>query len=151
MLEWRTAWAMSEEAHLMPIFEFVGRWDGGKAETGVGAGLGDGGESGRATVGQYGGAHTGAETDTPSGLSPDAVDLDMGYGLVTHEGAGLLTTYGGVLPSGPQSYGYRLGGLVELGEWINLSVEGERTTQAAAPHTKSPSTATWGGNSNRCL
>ena len=42
MLEGRTAWAMSEEAHLTPIFEFVGRWDGGKAETGVGVELGGG-------------------------------------------------------------------------------------------------------------
>lgn len=35
-------------------------------------------------------------SDTKSGLSPDAVDLDVGHGLVTHEGVGLPTTYGGV-------------------------------------------------------
>ena len=41
----------------------------------------------------------------------------------------MLTTYGGLSMAGPQSHGYRLGGRVELGEWIDLSVEGERTTQ----------------------
>ena len=53
------------------------------------------------------------------GLSPERVEFDIGYGLVTHEGAGLLTTYGGVW----------LGGRIELGEWVDLSVKGERTTQ----------------------
>ena len=46
--------------------------------------------------------------------------------LVTHEGAGLLTTYGGLLMAGPRSHGYRLGGR------IDLSVEGERITQGSA-------------------
>lgn len=55
-----------------------------------------------------------------SGLSLEQVEFDTGYGLVTHEGAGLLTTYGGVW----------LGGCIELGEWVDLSVESERTTQS---------------------
>ena len=42
MLEGRTAWATSEGAQLTPSFEVGGRWDGGKAETGVGAELGGG-------------------------------------------------------------------------------------------------------------
>ena len=42
MVEGRTAWAMSEDTHLTPVFEVGGRWDGGKAETGVGAELGGG-------------------------------------------------------------------------------------------------------------
>ena len=42
MLEGRTAWALSEASHLTPIFEIDGRWDGGKAETSVGAELGGG-------------------------------------------------------------------------------------------------------------
>ena len=50
---------------------------------------------------------------------------------MTHEGAGLLTTYGGVSMAGPQSHGHRVGGRIELGEWIDLSVEGERTTQGS--------------------
>ena len=35
-MEGRTAWVMSEEAHLTPSLELGGRWDGGKAETGGG-------------------------------------------------------------------------------------------------------------------
>ena len=57
------------------------------------------------------------------------MEFDVGYGLVTYEGAGFLTTYGGVSMAGPDSRGMRLGGRIELGEWIDLSVEGERTTQ----------------------
>ena len=49
--------------------------------------------------------------------------------MVTHEGAGLLTTYGGVSMMGPHRHGVRLGGRIELGAWVDLSVEGERTTQ----------------------
>ena len=71
------------------------------------------------------------DTDATPGLSPEQVEFDVGYGLVTHEGAGLLTTYGGLSMSGPDSHGYRLGGRIELGEWVDLSVEGERTTQAS--------------------
>ena len=56
-------------------------------------------------------------------------EFDIGYRLVTHEGAGLLTTYGGVLMARPDSRGVRLGGRIELGEGVDLSVEGERTTQ----------------------
>ena len=67
----------------------------------------------------------GADSDAP----PAQVEFDIGYGLVTHEGMGLLTTYGGLSLAGLQSHSYRLGGGMELGEWINLSVEGERTTQ----------------------
>ena len=42
MVEGRTAWALSEDSHLTPVFEVGGRWDGGKAETGVGAEMGGG-------------------------------------------------------------------------------------------------------------
>ena len=41
----------------------------------------------------------------------------------------MLTTYGGLSLMGPHSYGVRLGGRIELGEWVDLSVEGEHTTQ----------------------
>ena len=187
MLEGRTAWAISEDSHLTPVFEIGGRWDGGKAETGVGAELGDGFEYAHTRLGlgieargryllahqksafdEWGASLTlrldpgadkrglwlvlapvwsaeasqveqmwgsaeviqaGAESAAPPGLSPEQVEFDVGYGLVTHEGAGLLTPYGGLSMAGPQSHGYRLGGRIELGEWIDLSVEGERTTQ----------------------
>ena len=190
MVEGRTAWAMSEDSHLTPIFEIGGRWDGGKAETGVGAEMGGGFEYADTKLGlgieargryllahqksafdEWGASLTlkldpgeakrglwlavapvwgaeasqveqmwgsadvvraGAETDAPPGLSPAQVEFDVGYGLVTYEGAGLLTTYGGVSMAGPDSTGVRLGGRIELGEWIDLSVEGERTTQAGS-------------------
>ena len=70
--------------------------------------------------------------DTP-GLSPAQVEFDIGYRLVMPEGAGLLTTYGGLSMAGPQSHGYRLGGRIKLGEWIDLSLEDERTTQGGTP------------------
>ena len=41
----------------------------------------------------------------------------------------MLTTYGGLSTAGSQNRGVRLGGRIELGEWVDLSVEGERTTQ----------------------
>ena len=34
--------------------------------------------------------------------------------------------------AGPHSHGVRLGGRIDLGEWVDLSVEGERTTQGSA-------------------
>ena len=187
MVEGRTAWAVSEDSHLTPVFEVGGRWDGGKAETGVGAEMGGGFEYAHTKLGlgveargryllahqksafdEWGASLTlrldpgadkrglwlalapvwgaeasqveqmwgsadvlraGAESDTQPGLSPAQVEFDLGYGMVTHEGAGLLTTYGGLSMLGPGSHGVRLGGRLALGEWIDLSVEGERTTQ----------------------
>ena len=69
------------------------------------------------------------ESDTKPGLSPAQVEFDVGYGLVTHEGASLLTTYGGVSMVRLDSRGVRLGGRIEFCEWIDLNVEGERTMQ----------------------
>ena len=71
----------------------------------------------------------GAESDTQPGLSPVQVEFDVGYGLVTHEGEGLLTTYGGLSLMGPHSHGVRLDGRLALGTWVDLSMEGERTAQ----------------------
>ena len=187
MVEGRTAWALSEDSHLTPVFEVGGRWDGGKAETGVGAEMGGGFEYAHTQLGlgieargryllahqksafdEWGASLTlkldpgadkrglwlalapvwGAEAsqveqmwgsadvlrangemDTQPGFSPAQVEFDVGYGMVTHEGAGLLTTYGGLSMLGPESHGVRLGGRLALGAWVDLSVEGERTTQ----------------------
>ena len=192
MVEGRTAWALSEDSHLTPVFEVGGRWDGGKAETGVGAEMGGGFEYAHTQLGlgieargryllahqksafdEWGASLTlrldpgadkrglwlalapvwgadasqveqmwgsadvlraGAEPDTQRGFSPAQVEFDMGYGMVTHEGLGLLTTYGGLSLAGPGRHGVRLGGRLALGEWIDLSVEGERTTQGGAAH-----------------
>jgi len=190
MVEGRTAWVLSEDSHLTPVFEIGGRWDGGKAETGVGAEMGGGFEYAHTKLGlgieargryllahqksafdEWGASLTlrldpgadkrglwlalapiwGAEasqveqlwgsadvlratgeTDTPPSFSPAQVEFDVGYGMVTHEGAGLLTTYGGLSMLGPDRRGVRLGGRLALSEWIDLSVEGERTTQGGA-------------------
>ena len=48
---------------------------------------------------------TSGETDATLGLSPEQVELDVGYGLVTHRGAGLLTTYDGLATAKAESYG----------------------------------------------
>ena len=44
--------------------------------------------------------------------------MGWGYGLVAHEGA--------------SRRGVRLGGRIGLGEWIDLSLEGERTTRSGS-------------------
>ena len=44
--------------------------------------------------------------------------MGWGYGLVAHEGAGRC--------------GIRLGGRIGLGEWIDPSLEGERTTRGGS-------------------
>ena len=67
----------------------------------------------------------GADSEA-AGLTPDRFELDLGYGLGPHEGAGLLTTYGGFSLAGPGRRGYRLGGRIEMGESMDLSLEGER-------------------------
>ncbi len=190
MVEGRTAWALSEDSHLTPAFEIGGRWDGGKAETGVGVEMGGGLAYAHTKLGlgiearwryllahqksafdewgvsltlrldpgadkrglwlalapvwgaeasqveqMWGSAEVlraSGETDTTPSLSPAQVEFDVGYGMVTHEGLGLLTTYGGLSLLGPESHGVRLGGRLALGAWIDLSVEGERTTQGGS-------------------
>ena len=69
------------------------------------------------------------ETDDAPGLSPAHFALDLGYGWVTHEGAGLLTTYGGVGMAGPESRDYRLGGTLAVGACVDVSMEGARETR----------------------
>ncbi len=56
------------------------------------------------------------EDSEAAGRTPDRFELDLGYGLGTHEGAGLLTTYGGFSIVGPGRRGYRLGGRIEMDE-----------------------------------
>lgn len=62
MREGRTAWALSEESPLTPIFEVGGRWDSGKVKTDAGAERGDGFEY----------AHT------KPGLPPEQFESDEG-------------------------------------------------------------------------
>ena len=188
MLEGRTQWTLSDDSRMTPRLEIGGRWDGGKAETGVGRELGGGVtyrhtrlgvgiEAGgryllahqKAAFDEWGANLTftlapgparrgwwltfapvwGAEAsrvaqmwdsveafhagrDWNGGVSPNRLEMEWGYGLVTHEGAGLVTPYGGLSMTGPGRRGVRLGGRIELGEWIDLSLEGERTAQGGS-------------------
>ncbi len=187
LLESRTAWHVSDESHVTPVLELGGRWDGGKAETGLGAELGGrleyahtrlgvGLEAGgryllahqRSAFDEWGASltlrldpgvarrglwltfapvwgaesskvaqmwngaevlRTGAAPDDAPGLSPAQLELDLGYGWVTHEGAGLLTTYGGVGMAGPDTRDYRLGVTSAVGDCVDLSMEGARGTR----------------------
>ena len=57
----------------------------------------------------------GGETDATLNL-PSEQGGDVDYRLVTYESAGLLTTYDGVLPAGPDGRGVYLGGgRIEVG------------------------------------
>ena len=78
----------------------------------------------------------GAEVLRPSqsvggapGLSPDRLDLDMGYGLVPG-GAKLLTPYAGLSMAGPQTRGYKVGARLEVDDGLGLGVEGRRSVWA---------------------
>ena len=71
-------------------------------------------------------ASRGFDSNTAHGLGPEQVDLKVGYGLTTHEGRGLLTSYGGISLAQAGPRGYRLGGRMILGEAVALSVETER-------------------------
>lgn len=71
-------------------------------------------------------ASHGFDANPDRGLGPEQVDLEVGYGLTTHEGRGLLTSYGGVSLAQVGARGYRLGGRMMLGEALALSVETER-------------------------
>ena len=73
--------------------------------------------------------HAGAGIHAKPDLSPGQMEFDVGCGLVTHEGTGLPTTYGGLSLAGSQRRGVCVGRRIEMGEWMDLSVEGERTTQ----------------------
>ena len=81
-------------------------------------------------------ASRGFDSNTAHGLGPEQVYLKVGYGLTTHEGRGLLTSYGGISLAQAGPRGYRLGGRMILGEAVALSVETERQERfdGAAEH-----------------
>ena len=67
----------------------------------------------------------GDDEETP-GLSPDRLELDVGYGLSTHGGTGLLTPYAGLSMAGSGEGGYKFGARLEVDHRLDLSVEGRR-------------------------
>ena len=70
--------------------------------------------------------------DTP-GLSPERLDLDAGYGVVTHGGAGRLTPYARLSIAGAHAAA-KLGARQEVGDRMELSVEGRRSMRAETGH-----------------
>ena len=64
-----------------------------------------------------------------SGWSPDRLDLDTGYGLA-RGGAGLLTPYAGLSMAGPRARAYKVGTRLEVGDRLDLGVEGRRSVRA---------------------
>ena len=67
----------------------------------------------------------GDEDETP-GLSPERLELDVGYGLSTHGGMGLLTPYAGLSMAGSGEGGYKFGARLEVDHRLDLGAEGRR-------------------------
>ena len=67
----------------------------------------------------------GDEDETP-GLSPERLELDVGYGLPTHGGTGLLTPYAGLSMAGSGEGGYKFGARLEVDHRLDLGAEGRR-------------------------
>lgn len=55
-----------------------------------------------------------------------------GTGWSRTRGRGPVTQYGGLSMTGPGWRGVRLGGRIGLGERVDLSLEGERTTRSGS-------------------
>ena len=188
-MEGRTEWEISAVSRVASTLDLGGRWDGGDAETGLGAevggslayahtGLGLAVDArGRYLVAhresafeEWGGSLTatldpgqagvgpslrltpgwgaegsriaqiwdGAEVlrskrgvgGRSRGLSPDRFALDAGYGL-TSGARGLLTPYAGLSITRPSMRGYKAGARLEVGEQLDMGVEGRRSRWAA--------------------
>ena len=187
-VEGRTEWEVSSVSQVASALDVGGRWDGGDAETGLGAEVGGSVAYAHTELGlavdargryllahresaleEWGGSLTakldpgqagvgpsvkltpgwgvegsriaqiwdGAEALRPnrsaggtSGLSPDRLALDAGYGL-TYRGKGLLTPYTGLSMARPSVRGYKVGTRLEVGERLGLGVEGRRSVWTA--------------------
>ena len=66
------------------------------------------------------------------GVPTGRVDAELGYGLDTPGGRGLVTPYAGVTLAGGGVYVYRLGGRLSLGQAFSLVLEAERAEGAGA-------------------
>ena len=74
----------------------------------------------------------GGTGETPD-LSPDRLDLEVGYGAPAH--GGLLTPWAGVSMDGSGTRHHRLGVRLDLGGRAELGVEGRRSARAGGPDT----------------
>ena len=186
-LEGRTQRRLSPVSQLTPSLEVGGRWDGGDAETGLGAEVGGGlsyahetlgleieargrfllthreslkewgmslagtldpgrarqgpwmtfapgwGAEGSRVAQMWDGkgvfrAHGGAD-EAPE-FSPDRLNLEVGWGLATYGGAGLLTPWAGLSMAGSETRDYTLGARMETGSRMSLSLENRRSKAA---------------------
>ena len=69
----------------------------------------------------------GAADEAP-GLSPDRLDLDVGYGSASG-GVGLLTPYAGLSITGSDTRRYKVGTRLEVDDRLDLGVEGRRSVR----------------------
>ena len=67
--------------------------------------------------------------DETRGLSPDRLDLVVGYGLATRGGTRLLTPYAELSMARSRARSYTLGTRLEAGNRMDLSVEGRRSVR----------------------
>ena len=84
------------------------------------------------------------ETTVP----PARLEATLGYGFGVLADQGVLTPYSGVSLSGDDSRRFSLGGRLEIGSSLNLSLEGERrdpANDAAAEHGVMPDRAAHAG------
>ena len=63
-------------------------------------------------------------------LSPNRLSLDVGWGLPTHGGAGLLTPYAGLSMAGSEMRDYRMGARMKTGSRMSMGLEGRRRKAA---------------------
>ena len=120
---WRE-WGLSLAGTLDPGLAGRGPWT--KFALGWGA---DGGRAARMWDGKGVFRARGVADEAPE-LSPDRLNLEAGWGLATHGGAGLLTPWAGLSMAGSETRGYTLGARMKTGRGMSLSLENRRSKAA---------------------
>ena len=88
-------------------------------------------------------AHSSA--DGAPELPPDRLSLEVGWGLPTHGGEGLLTPYAGFSMSGSETRGYRMGARMKRGSRMSMGLQGRqwKSAQDTQPDYEVLLTAAW--------
>ena len=78
-------------------------------------------------------------------LPPDRLSLEVGWGLPTHGGEGLLTPYAGFSMSGSETRGYRMGARMKRGSRMSMGLQGRqwKSAQDTQPDYEVLLTAAW--------
>ena len=97
----------------------------GDAASGM-ARLWEDGLTGPAANGELSNGAVGVRAGAPEGR----IEAELGYGLPAFDGAGLVTPYSGVAFANGGERRYRVGGRLDLGTGIDLSLEGSRRESA---------------------